>query len=83
MICEVDGRTDVLVGIADGLYAHKNNCKGYMKKPGIFTNIGYHIEFIKSQMEKFKARDNSAISLQISLNLMMTVISFFEINNFL
>jgi hypothetical protein len=80
LICEVGGQTDVIVGIADRLYANKN-CEGKWCKPGVFTNVGHHIEFINEQLEKEGLRNNNAMSLQFSVKLMITMISCMKINN--
>ena len=81
MICEVGGQTDVIVGIADRLYANKN-CEGFRRKPGVFSNVGHHLEWIKEQLEKERLRNNNAMSIQFSVKLMITVISCIKINNF-
>ena len=80
-----------LYSIAAAIPYKTGNCKSKWAKPGTFTNIGAHLEFIRREManerqprmvNEREMRSN-AMSHQFPVKLMITVISSMKIYNFL
>ena len=80
-----------LYSIAAAIPYKTGNCKSKWAKPGTFTNIGAHLEFIQSEianerqprMANERETRSNAMSHQFPVKLMITVIFSMKIYNFL
>ena len=60
IICQVQRDPDILIGIAANVNIYKDCNKYSISTPGIFTNVGKYVPWIKTEIEDDERRNRNA-----------------------
>ena len=69
-------QTDILTAIAADIYVYKDCNQFGFKKPGMFTNVGKYVPWIKTEIEDDERRNRNAngVSMVVAKKITISLI---------